>query len=134
MLPLFLTSIDNRVKILPLVDANNYLRGLITSKDILNHMHRSYASLDKRGSLLVGAAVGVKEVRLNMSSAMIFYALFYLLHIFFLSFLIIMILIKGFIERADQLIKAGADTLVIDIAHGHRLIYHPHLLLLLKRR
>jgi len=76
----------NRVKVLPLVDEDNNLRGLVTSKDILNHTKRPFASLDKRGQLLVGAAVGVKE---------------------------------GFLQRAEQLIRAGADVLVIDIAHGH---------------
>jgi IMP dehydrogenase len=75
-----------RVKTLPLVDQSNKLHGLITSRDILNFIRRPYASLDEKGSLLVGAAVGVKD---------------------------------GFIERADKLIQAGADVLVIDIAHGH---------------
>lgn len=76
----------NRIKILPLVDEDNTLKGLVTSKDILNHMRRPFASLDKRGQLLVGAAVGVKE---------------------------------GFLQRAERLIRAGANALVIDIAHGH---------------
>lgn len=62
----------------------------MTSKDILNHTKRPFASLDKRGQLLVGAAVGVKE---------------------------------GFLQRAEQLIRAGADVLVIDIAHGHRFTF-----------
>ncbi|ELR17813.1 inosine5'-monophosphate dehydrogenase [Acanthamoeba castellanii str. Neff] len=76
----------NRIKILPLVDEENRLKGLVTSKDILNQMRRPFASLDKRGQLLVGAAVGVKE---------------------------------GFLQRAERLIKSGANALVIDIAHGH---------------
>lgn len=76
-----------RIKILPLVDEENRLKGLVTSKDILNQMRRPFASLDKRGQLLVGAAVGVKE---------------------------------GFLQRAERLIKSGANALVIDIAHGHR--------------
>ncbi len=76
-----------RIKILPLVDGDNNLKGLITSKDILNHLRRPFASLDERGQQLVGAAVGVKP---------------------------------GFLQRAERLIKAGADVLVIDVAHGHR--------------
>lgn len=49
-------------------------------------MQRPYASLDKNGKLMVGAAVGVKD---------------------------------GYLERAAALVKAGADVLVVDIAHGH---------------
>jgi len=50
-----------RIEKLPVVDKSNNLRGLYTSKDILNHMHRPYASLDPKGRLLVGAAIGVKN-------------------------------------------------------------------------
>ena len=42
-----------RIEKLPIVDKDNNLRGLYTSKDILNHMHRPYASLDAKGRLLV---------------------------------------------------------------------------------
>lgn len=81
--PLSLFPFHNRVKKLPLVDADNILRGLITSKDIINHIQRPFASLDAKvphpieqwnavsykssfclilqGRLLVGAAVGVKD-------------------------------------------------------------------------
>eukprot|EP01087_Luapelamoeba_hula_P008245 TRINITY_DN2055_c0_g1_i1.p1 TRINITY_DN2055_c0_g1~~TRINITY_DN2055_c0_g1_i1.p1 ORF type:complete len:524 (-),score=82.78 TRINITY_DN2055_c0_g1_i1:33-1562(-) len=75
----------NKIKKLPLVDSDNVLRGLITSKDIINHIHRPYASLDSKGRLMVGAAVGVKDE----------------------------------IPRARALLEAGADVLVIDVAHGH---------------
>jgi len=37
-----------RVKKLPLVDADNVLKGLITSKDIINHIQRPFASLDSK--------------------------------------------------------------------------------------
>ena len=101
---------QNKLEKLPLVDANDRVAGLITSRgntltffmssintpffffplhfiaDILYKMHRPYASLDKNGSLLVGAAVGVKD---------------------------------GYLERAAALVKAGVDVLVVDIAHGH---------------
>jgi len=42
-----------RIEKLPIVDKEFHLRGLYTSKDILNHMHRSYATLDSKGRLLV---------------------------------------------------------------------------------
>eukprot|EP00727_Mastigamoeba_balamuthi_P014249 m51a1_g9447 inosine-5 -monophosphate dehydrogenase, putative (482) ;mRNA; r:484835-486651 len=77
---------EHKVEKLPLVDEQNHLCGLITAKDILNHLQRPHASVDSRGRLLVAAAVGVKEEDL---------------------------------ERAQALVKAGADVLVIDIAHGH---------------
>jgi IMP dehydrogenase len=48
--------------------------------------HRSAASVDARGRLLVGAAIGVGP---------------------------------GEVKRAAALLEAGADVLVLDIAHGH---------------
>ena len=77
----------NKVKKLPLVDSDNQLKGLITSKDIENHLKRPFASLDKQGRLMVGAAVGVKA--------------------------------PEYIKRAEALVNAGVDVLVVDIAHGH---------------
>ena len=78
----------HRLEQLPLVDSQEgfKLAGLITSRDIINATQRPHASLDAKGQLLVGAAIGVKE---------------------------------GDIERAIELVKAGADVIVIDIAHGH---------------
>lgn len=75
----------NRIEKLPLVDAENNIKGLITSKDILNQINRPHASLDGHGRLLVGAAIGVKD----------------------------------YLERAESLVAADVDVLVIDIAHGH---------------
>ena len=51
----------NRIEKLPLVDPDNNIKGLITSKDILNQINRPHASLDGHGRLLVGAAIGVKD-------------------------------------------------------------------------
>ena len=75
----------NRIEKLPLVDADNNIKGLITSKDILNRINRPHASLDNYGRLLVGAAIGVKD----------------------------------YLVRAEALVGADVDVLVIDIAHGH---------------
>lgn len=50
-----------RVEKLPLVDEQRKVCGLITAKDLLNHTHRPYASLDAKGRLLVAAAIGVRE-------------------------------------------------------------------------
>ena len=72
---------------LPLVDADNQIQGLITAKDILNLLHRPHSSLDSTGSLMVGAAVGVQA--------------------------------PEYMRRAEALVRAGVDVLVIDIAHGH---------------
>ena len=76
----------NRVEKLPLVDENGHVKGLITSKDIINTDNYPAASKDKKGRPLVGAAVGVKG---------------------------------DFMERTEALLDAGADTIVVDIAHGH---------------
>jgi IMP dehydrogenase len=68
------------------VDADGKPVGLITLQDILKRERFPNASKDKKGRLLVGAAIGVKD---------------------------------DFVDRAEALIKAGVDVLVLDIAHGH---------------
>lgn len=79
---------DHRIEKLPLLDGNGHVRGLITSKDIEPRPDRggSDRSVDKKGRLLVGAAIGVKD---------------------------------GDIDRAERLVSAGCDVIVIDVAHGH---------------
>lgn len=76
----------HRIEKLPVVDKRYHIVGLITSKDILKMEQYPYASKDKKGRLLVGAAVGVKG---------------------------------DFLERTETLLEAGADVIVVDIAHGH---------------
>ncbi|HZA43501.1 MAG TPA: IMP dehydrogenase [Nitrososphaeraceae archaeon] len=76
----------HRIEKLPVVDKKNRIVGLVTSKDILKMEQYPYASKDKKGRLLVGAAVGVKG---------------------------------DFLERTETLLDAGADVIVVDIAHGH---------------
>ncbi len=75
-----------RIEKLPLVDEHGRVRGLVTAKDIMRMREYPLAAKDKKGRLLVGAAVGVKG---------------------------------DFMERTDKLLDAGADVIVIDIAHGH---------------
>ena len=77
---------DHKVEKLPLVDGRGALCGLITAKDIKSKQHHPFASKDKKGRLLVGAAVGV---------------------------------VGDFMERSAELLAAGADVLVVDVAHGH---------------
>ena len=76
----------HRIEKLPIVDDKNRIVGLITSKDIMKMDQYPSASKDKKGRLLVGAAVGVKG---------------------------------DFLERTEALLDAGADTIIVDIAHGH---------------
>jgi IMP dehydrogenase len=76
----------NRIEKLPLVDESKHVKGLITTKDITNIENYPFASKDKKGRPLVGAAVGVKG---------------------------------DFMERTESLLDAGADVIVVDIAHGH---------------
>lgn len=75
-----------RIEKLPVIDEKKRIVGLITSKDILKIDEYPYASKDRKGRLLVGAAVGVKG---------------------------------DYLERTEALLEAGADVLVVDIAHGH---------------
>ena len=76
----------NRIEKLPIIDKDKQIIGLITSKDILKMEEFPNASKDKKGRLLVGAAVGVKG---------------------------------DYQERTEALLDAGADVMVVDIAHGH---------------
>jgi IMP dehydrogenase len=77
---------EHRIEKLPIVDADNKLRGLITIKDISKAIEFPHATIDDRGRLRVGAAVGAGVVGL---------------------------------ERAEALVAAGVDVLVVDSAHGH---------------
>jgi IMP dehydrogenase len=77
---------NQRIEKLPVVDDKKRIMGLITSKDILKMEQYPHASKDKKGRLLVGAAVGIKG---------------------------------DYLERTEALLEAGADVLVVDIAHGH---------------
>lgn len=74
----------HRIEKLPLLN-NGKICGLITTQDLKKLETWPDAARDKKGRLLVGAAVGVKDT----------------------------------IERSKALIEAGADVIVLDIAHCH---------------
>jgi IMP dehydrogenase len=61
----------HRIEKLPVVDATRRIVGLITSKDILKMEQYPYASKDKKGRLLVGAAVGVKGDYLERTESLL---------------------------------------------------------------
>jgi IMP dehydrogenase len=77
---------ENRIEKLPVIDENGNLVGLITAQDVVKPELHPNATLDEKGRLCVGAAIGVS---------------------------------KGEMERAEALIEAGVDVIVLDIAHGH---------------
>ena len=77
---------EHRIEKLPIVDDAGILRGLITIKDITKAADFPMATVDDRGRLRVGAAVGVGT---------------------------------DAIERAEALVGAGVDVIVVDTAHGH---------------
>jgi IMP dehydrogenase len=81
--------VERKIKKLPLVDADDRLLGLITSRDIVRQQRLPFATRDQQGRLMVGAAIGATG---------------------------------DYLERATELIRAGADVLVIDIAHGHSVV------------
>jgi IMP dehydrogenase len=62
---------EHRIEKLPVVDAKNRLRGLITVKDIQKRMDFPNAAKDARGRLRVGAAVGVGEDALARIDALV---------------------------------------------------------------
>jgi IMP dehydrogenase len=60
----------NRLEKLPLVDSNNTVKGLITSKDIYRHINSDKYAKDSRGRLLVGAAIGIKGDYIERAEAL----------------------------------------------------------------
>lgn len=75
-----------KIEKLPIVDAENKLKGLITIKDIEKAVMYPNSARDGNGRLLCGAAIGVTN---------------------------------DVMERAEGLLSANADVLVLDSAHGH---------------
>ena len=61
----------NCIEKLPLLDERGHVKGLITSKDILNVGNYPQASKDKKGRPLVGAAVGVKGDFMERTEALL---------------------------------------------------------------
>lgn len=61
----------NRIEKLPVVDKDNFLKGLITFKDIVKTENFPTASKDKFGRLQVGAAVGTGADTLERVSALV---------------------------------------------------------------
>jgi IMP dehydrogenase len=61
----------NRIEKLPVVDKDNFLKGLITFKDILKTEKFPTASKDKMGRLLVGAAVSTGTDTLERVKALV---------------------------------------------------------------
>jgi IMP dehydrogenase len=61
----------HRIEKLPVIDLTGRIVGLITSKDILKMEQYPYASKDKKGRLLVGAAVGVKGDYLERTESLL---------------------------------------------------------------
>ncbi len=76
---------ENRIEKLPLVDADGRISGLVTLKDIMKITQYPKATKDSRGRLIVGAAVGVRDMEMR---------------------------------RVEAALQAGADCIVVDIAHG----------------
>lgn len=74
----------NKIEKLPVVDDDDILKGLITTRDLKKRIEFPNANKDNFGRLRVGAAVSV-----------------------------------GAYDRAEALVNAGVDVLVLDSAHGH---------------
>ena len=62
---------NQRLEKLPVVDDKKHIVGLITSKDILKMEQYPHASKDRKGRLLVGAAVGIKGDYLERTEALL---------------------------------------------------------------
>ncbi len=77
---------QHRIEKLPIVDDDDFLKGLITVKDIKKQTEHPHATKDEQGRLRV---VGRRRRRPDA------------------------------LERAERLVDAGVDLLVVDTAHGH---------------
>jgi IMP dehydrogenase len=77
---------SHRLEKLPVIGDKGELIGLITAQDVIKPELYPAATLDEKGRLRVGAAIGVG---------------------------------RGEMERAEALLGAGVDVIVLDIAHGH---------------
>jgi IMP dehydrogenase len=62
---------EHRVEKLPLVDADNRIRGLITMRDLKLYKARPHSSKDARGRLRVGAAIGAVGDYLERAEALL---------------------------------------------------------------
>jgi IMP dehydrogenase len=62
---------DNRIERLPLVEADRTIRGLITLRDILFFRRRPFSSKDRRGRLLVAAAIGARGDFVERAAALV---------------------------------------------------------------
>ena len=62
---------ENRIEKLPVVDAQGFLKGLITIKDIQKRQAYPNANKDKYGRLIVGAAVGVGPDGMERAAALV---------------------------------------------------------------
>ncbi|MGB9732989.1 MAG: IMP dehydrogenase [Candidatus Micrarchaeia archaeon] len=76
----------NKIEKLLLVDKEGRLKGMITAKDISINEADGGISKDKKGRLMVGAAIGI---------------------------------VGDYKERADKLVEAEADFIVVDVANGY---------------
>lgn len=61
----------HKIEKLPLVDEGNYLKGLITIKDIEKAIQFPNAAKDAQGRLLVGAAVGISKDTFERTDALV---------------------------------------------------------------
>jgi IMP dehydrogenase len=61
----------HKIEKLPIVDKNNYLKGLITIKDIEKAIQYPHSAKDSKGRLLAGAAVGVTRDMMERVAALI---------------------------------------------------------------
>src|SRR5512138_2834378 len=61
----------HKIEKLPVVDKNGKIKGLITFKDIQKRKKHPFASKDKFGRLLCGAAVGISSETLDRISELV---------------------------------------------------------------
>lgn len=62
---------QHKIEKLPITDEKGVLKGMVTSQDIIKKKEHPFAAKDKKGRLLVGAAIGVKDDYLERAKALL---------------------------------------------------------------
>ncbi|MCW1293865.1 MAG: IMP dehydrogenase [Candidatus Parvarchaeota archaeon] len=99
----------NKIEKLPIVDKDNNLVGMITSKDIKLSREYKYASKDKRGRLIVGGSVGISGDYMQRAKMLVEADVDF----------IVVDVANGYLSRAADVTKELKDKFGIDIIAGN---------------
>jgi CBS-domain-containing membrane protein len=99
----------NKIEKLPIVDKNNFLIGMVTSKDIKLNREYKFASKDRKGRLIVGGSVGISGDYMQRAKALVEAEA---------DFLVVDVA-NGYLERTADVTKELKSRFDIDIIAGN---------------